>query len=513
LRARNLWERTVYGAGHQLRGTPGARVLVIGLGGAPDVMCAHHYGAATVTGVDINASAIAALRGPLSQFAGNPYNRANVTTHCMDGRTFVRSSRAQFDLLVMSGADTKSVHAAGSLAISENGLYTVEAFVDYFNRLADDGVLAIARFTEHDRKKLSATGIAALRRLGVATPERHFMVLLQDKWTSVLIAKQPLTQAQIARMRAWAASVPEQTGIFLPHYDPIGFALGLRPQILYPQLAGEPESDVAPLFAAAATNSEAAYLEAQALNLDPPTDDRPFYFDLTKRKDVLRTPGTAYAVLGKLLLVLSALAALCIALPVPFVRRSAPQAGLLRALLYFGGLGFGFMLFEIGLIQKLCQFLGHQSYAITVVLATLLVGAGLGSAAAGAMGVGRAVVRYVAIPLVLAFGWGILLGLEHYGPQWAGYDLTQRIGITALALLPLGFVLGMPFPTALAQAPSSLLPWAIAANGFTSVLGASAALPLAMLVGYRWLFVLACACYVVAALAVPKAAVQEEAAA
>ena len=115
--------------------------------------------------------------------------------------------------------------------------------------------------------------------------------------------------------------------------------------------------------------------------------------------------------------------------------------------------------------------------------------------------------RFVAIPLVLAFAWAIMLGLDHYGVMLATYSLKERIGITALALLPLGFVLGMPFPTALSRAPDGVVPWAIAANGFMSVLGASAALPLAMLLGYRWLFFIASACYLLAALVAPSPAV------
>lgn len=506
-RARNLYERTVYGAPYQVRGKPGARVLVIGLGGAPDVMCAHNYGAATVTGVDINGSTIAALAGPLSEFAGNPYNRPNVTTARMDGRTFVRSTAEHFDIIVMSGADTKSVHAAGSLAISENNLYTVEAFRDYLSRLTDGGVLAIARFGPYDRKKLSSIGIAALRSMGVPQPERHFIVLSQDTWTSVLIGKSPFAAADVERVRQWLAGIPEQTGIFIPHYDPIQFRMSTRPRLLYPQAAGEAPSDVAGLFAAAASGRESEYIAGESANLTPTTDDRPFYFDTQKREDVLRSPTGPYALLGKLLLVLAGLAALFIALPVPFLRRREPSGGgLFRSLVYFSALGFGFMVLEIGLIQKLCLFLGHQSFAITVVLASLLVGAGLGSACAGAFGIGRGVVRFVVIPLVMACGYGIVVGLDHYGAELAAYNLTGRIGITALALLPLGFVLGMPFPTALSRAPQSVVPWAIAANGFMSVIGASAALPLAMVVGYHWLFIVAGACYALALLAYPPPA-------
>ena len=101
-----------------------------------------------------------------------------------------------------------------------------------------------------------------------------------------------------------------------------------------------------------------------------------------------------------------------------------------------------------------------------------------------------------------------MLALDTVALQVAGWSLGGRIAVASAALLPLGFVLGVPFPTGLAvltrTAPAQV-PWAIGANGFASVIGASAALPLAMLFGYRALVLLAFVVYVLAALAFPAA--------
>jgi hypothetical protein len=73
--------------------------------------------------------------------------------------------------------------------------------------------------------------------------------------------------------------------------------------------------------------------------------------------------------------------------------------------------------------------------------------------------------------------------------------------------MPLGFALGMPFPTGLALLTvrrSDLVPWAIGANGLASVVGASAALPAAMIVGYRAVLAAGLVAYVVAAFVVPS---------
>jgi spermidine synthase len=509
-RARGFFERTLYGAPYVLRGEgAGANVLVIGLGGSPDVQAAHFFGARSVTGVEINASAIAAIAGPFAAFTGNPYGRPNARTVHLDGRTFVRSTPETFDLIVMSGVDTKSVLAAGSLSISENHLYTLEAFEEYLDRLAPGGVIAVLRFGQFDRLRLSTIGVAALRARGVAHPERHFAVLEQQAWTSVLLGRDPLPADAIERLAKWIASLPApDTGIRLPPYDI--FRLGLRrpPRLLHPGEASGGEPDAPELFDAVAQGREADFIAAYRFDISPPTDDRPFFFDLQRKDRIFAESSVIYRRLGGFLAVIGILAAVTIAAPVPLLRRRATAGGLGRVLAYFGALGTGFMLLEIGLAQKLVLFLGHPAYSVTVVLAALLVGAGLGSAAAGRSTLrGADLVQRRAVPAILIIGLVLALGLDSLARVCAALPLAGRLAVAAALLVPLGFALGMPFPTGLGlltSRRSDLVPWAIGANGLTSVVGASAALPAAMIVGYRAVLVAGLVAYVVAAFAVPR---------
>jgi spermidine synthase len=505
-RGHGLFDRTLYGAGYALHGAPrGARVLIIGLGGGPDMLGAHYFGAGEITGVDINGSAIEAIAGPLAAFSGNLYARPGVRVERIDGRTFVRSTRETYDLIVMSGADTKSVGAAGALATSENHLYTVEGFVEYLSRLRPNGVIALLRFGDYDRLKLASIGVAALRRIGAAHPEAHFAVLEQGLWNSVLLCRDPVPDERLAALRQWAEAVPPTTGIAIPYYDLIGLGFADAPKVLHPAAANG--SDVGAFFAAVARGEEVAYVDALEQNYSPTTDDRPFFFDGQRRDRLLASPGPAYVAMGWFLVTVSVLALAFIALPVPlFLRRRTGAAPLGRTLVYFGALGAGFMVLEIGLIQKLVLFLGHQSYAITVVLATLLVGAGLGSLASGRFRDGARAVRRVVVPCIIAGAWAIVLTLDLFGGELASLPLGARLALATAALFPLGFCLGMPFPTALAGLATrspGIEPWAIAANGFTSVVGSALALPLAMLLGYRAVLAAACVIYVVAALSFP----------
>ncbi|MFQ5506305.1 MAG: hypothetical protein ACE5F1_16170, partial [Planctomycetota bacterium] len=273
-RAKGLFDRTLYGAGYHLRGTAQTRkVLIIGLGGGPDVMTALHFGAESIVGVEINASTIRAVSGPLADFAGDPYGRAELTLAHMDGRTFVRSTDRKFDLIVMSGVDTKSILAAGSLAINENHLYTVEAFGEYLDHLEPGGHLAFLRFTSFDRLRLLSLGVSALRARGVAHPERHFVVLKQAHlWTSVIIGRESISADQVARIRAWTEDVPApDTGIRLPVYDVLGLSLSAPPELVYPGGKPEKEEDAATFLAAVIDGQEQDFIDRHPLNLSPTT--------------------------------------------------------------------------------------------------------------------------------------------------------------------------------------------------------------------------------------------------
>ena len=124
--ARAFFEGTGYGGVYAAHPQP-HDVLVIGLGGAPDIQTALHHGAGTVTGVEINASTIELVRGPYAR-SGRPVGEPNVTIEHRDGRSFVERTPHRYDIIQMTGADTYSASGAGAFMFSENYLYTIEAF-------------------------------------------------------------------------------------------------------------------------------------------------------------------------------------------------------------------------------------------------------------------------------------------------------------------------------------------------------------------------------------------------
>ncbi len=160
------------------------------------------------------------------------------------------------------------------------------------------------------------------------------------------------------------------------------------------------------------------------------------------------------------------------------------------------------MLVEISQMQRLTVFLGHPSYGLAVLLFTLLLSSGVGSCATQAWR-GRNPVR-------LRLG-GLLVSLLAFGvlspavtASLIASTTPVRIGAAALLLAPLGFFMGMAFPTGMEvaqrQAPR-LAPWLWGVNGALSVCASVAALVLALTVGISASYWTGAAFYLLAAAA------------
>ena len=503
-RGRELFEGTVYGLGYEL----GRRddVLVIGLGGAPDVLTALHHGADRITGVEINAAAIDLVRGEFAAFLGHPYANPAVRLQRMDGRTFLRSTDEKFDLIQMSGVDTKTALSSGSIAVNENYLYTREAMLDMLDRLEPEGVVVITRFGNFDAHRLASIAVVALRDLGAAHPERHIAVVEQGFLRGMVVKRSPLTPHEVEGLHAWLDSRGgEPPDIVIPALDWIGVSMRHPMRVLYtppPRAVAE-----TPFFKALEAGNVEAFVAHARRDLRAPPDDRPFFFLRDRKEQALTAPSPALRSLYVTFAQLSAVSVLFILLPLLVLRRrglQGPLAG--RSLVYFGCLGAGFMLIEIGLIHRFVLLLGHSSYAVTVVLLGLLVGASAGSLFSRRLSIDTARDLRGALLALLALLMLVAFSLGSVFEAAAGLAFEARLLISLAILTALGFLLGIPFPTALRSLDSTsrpLVAWCIGLNGFASVLGSTAAIPIAMIVGLRILLLLGVALYALALVAAP----------
>lgn len=497
---RELFEESLYGAAYRIRKEPD--VLVIGSGGGPDVAAALHWGARSVVGVEISLSTLRAVTGPYRDFVGWP-KRPNVAVHHGDGRSFARSTDRRFDVVQMSGVDTMTNHTAGSsLVTAEDYLYTVEAFADFLGILEPGGVLSVTRFGE-EALNLSAIAVKALRSAGVARPEAHVAAFRQALLSGVLVKREPFTEAELAALREFASRAHDNP-VSVPFYDWGNVRLGAPVELLHPsELAPQP---YAGFFAAVGRGEEDAALAKVGSYFTPPTDDKPYYI-LGRLLNSMRRSGQKHPWLSLLVgssAVISIASLALILLPVIAARRRgrAGARGLAAIVTYFFSIGAGFMLLEIGLIHRATIFVSTPGAAVAVVITAILVASGLGALASdrarwpAARSIAFALAGLVAASTLYRLGAEPLFGALY------GLPVPLRCGAAALAIAPAGFFMGWFFPTGLrvvGAASPERVPWAIAVNGFASVLGSLATLFLGVFLGFLGVFAVALAFYALAA--------------
>jgi hypothetical protein len=287
-------------------------------------------------------------------------------------------------------------------------------------------------------------------------------------------------------------------------------------QVLFaPALAAKSEP-VAALLGAADLD---AYFNGYPFLIQPPTDDRPFFFHFLRGRlaagdipDRKRDPfqflahwNEAQWLLYMLIAVVSMLAAVFFFVPLLLARpRLRTQGGLLTTLpllLYFACLGYGFMMLEIPLLQRFMLLLGYPVYALAVVLFALLLSSGTGSLLSTRFAAAprRALVRILAGIVVLACVYVVVLPTLISAAL--GASIYLRIALTVALLAPIGVLLGMAYPLGigvLRGRGEELVPWAWALNGALSVVASVLAIFLGSRFGFTAAFLTGVAAYALA---------------
>jgi spermidine synthase len=497
-----LIEQTIFGVPYWIHTTP--KVLIIGLGGGPDVQAALAGGAREVLGAEVNPRMIDIVTRDFAEFTGQPYADPRVTIVLADGRQVLEQSTERFDIIQLTGVDTSVAAMGGNPSLSENYLYTEEAFVGYLNHLTPTGTLSVSfPNTKGLGLRLLALARTALSRVGMVDFEQQVVVAEMTGYVHVLVKRTPFTAAEIATLQAHYAQSP--SSIYFPLYHRLfGYpdAAVITPSrlVLAPGLSTSIEP-YAGYVQALRKGQEAAFLAAQAQTVQVPTDDWPFFFVLDKW-------GYSSPYINLLLLllgILSFFSTVLILLPPWMQSRQgwhAPRAAWLAV--YFGCLGLGFIFVEVNLIQHLSLVLGHPSYAIVTTLGTLLIASGLGSGISERWGqseIQRGKWGAVGAAILTL---GLSITLKYFSVALLALPLGVRIGVAAGIVAVPGLFMGVPFPaglSAIKRDHPTFVPWAWAINSVFTVIGTILALLLALGHGFQFVFFVAAALYSLAALA------------
>ena len=498
----DLTEHTILGIPYWIKPRP--EVMIIGLGGGPDVVTALRYDAQRVVGVEINSRMIEIVSHTFANFAGRPYADPRVQVILGDGRHVVEASNDRFDIIQLTGVDTAVASVSASPNLAENYLYTVEAFKAYLRHLKRGGLLSISfPNVEGLSVRLFATGVQAMNELGIAVPLDSIVLSETGGFVHLLIKwQEPFTPDEInVLVRHFEA---DMIGIYFPLYyrlmgagSPDFFS---SHRLLLTPLTSR-QSMYADYYAQWQKGNGPAWMARQRVETRPTTDDWPYFFIRDRWLTFMPTLSLLLFILG----ILAFFALLFLVVPLlAFRRQRARTTGALRLVVYFVGLGLAYMFVEVFFIQKMSLLLGHPAYAIAITLGGMLVASGMGSVLSTRLA-WRPVTR-ITVAVLLLF----ILLIVH---AWS-LDLIVRGALTwplllrgLLAVLIVGLtglLMGVPFPTGLSLLEGSAegwVAWAWGMNGVGSVVASLVNLMISVTFGLRVALLTAAVIYVLALVA------------
>ena len=497
-----FWDKFVF-ASHWLKEGTQPNVLIIGAAGGQETKGAIAFGAKSVDAVEMVGSVIALGK---EKYAVEPYGNSKVNAVRGEGRSFLRSSDKEYDIIQMMSNHTTSSIASGSGAVSPNYLQTTDAYKEYYSHLSENGVLHI---NHHIYPKMVLTAARAWDESGRKNFEKHALVYYANKWynlPTLLVKMQPWTQEEVDRVHALM--------------DGDGFVRIHNP------LDTENSKLDKQFFTGFLSEELAASIPYR---IDVPSDDKPFFNHMRKRfkpvsydepyvdtsVKVLLNDSIKHGLpMDVIHLIVSAGSALVIAIvclfgPLLFSKVGRDRwEGKVAFIGYFACLGAGFIAVELIFVQLFHKLVGFPLYTYVTVVFAFLLSAGVGSYVTDIMKLHtKKLTRFIPYLTIPVYGTCLLLFKEpllYYFLQWS---FIMRMVAAFVMIVPLGFFMGMPFAIGIAGSHENgkgAVGWAWAINGLFTVLGGVCSIVLAIYVGFFNTLMIAFAIYILAGFLLPR---------
>jgi spermidine synthase len=475
---------------------PKGGACIIGVGGGRDLQSAILFGHEKVVGVDVNPIFIDLLQNEFREFAGLA-NRSEVSFVVDEARSYLSRSQDKYSIIQMSLIDTWAATGAGAFSLSENALYTTEAWQIFLNRLTDDGIFTVSRW--YDSKNLGETGrivslaVASLLKSGIKNPNQHIAMMTIGSISTILVSKQAFNEQDVAKLKQ-------------VHSD-LEYNFAIIPSVA-------PKNEVLrDIIAVKSLDELYSVIVDKPLNYEPPTDENPYFFNMLRLQNLYPAltshAGVNAGVLGGnlhatlvligLILSLLFLTIITIVIPLWLKNRSEKRAAskiIWSSAFYFALIGAGFMFVEIGLIQSLSVFLGHPIYALGILLFTIIASTGIGSFVSERISLTRIV---FILPLIMVLG---ILMIKFLIPIITSSLITSimfyKIIVSILMIFPLGILMGFFFPVGMRLVKSvgdSNTAWYWGLNGIFGVLSSALAVFFAIYFGISTNFYIGAVCY------------------
>jgi hypothetical protein len=481
---------------HSIR--PTGDLFVIGAGCGKDVLGAMLFDHKHIVGAEFNTAVFELLHNTFRSYSGQLDRWPGVELVNQEARTYLASTNKSFDIIQGTLAFTGSATQCGGLALTENGLYTVEAWRNFLSYLSDSGIMSFT-LNYSSRQPFCAyklCGLACEVLQGEKVRDHLVLIGTQEpfagtafSYATMLISKKPFSAKELDTLEQVANNIHCRV-------------------ILSPRTCAD-----AGLLSIIDEKKRPDFYARYGFDVKPTTDDRPFFFCGSKVSDYLdirnwqnilakkNTDEDPLVVLFSLFLTIGTLTAVCVLLPLSAPMTAANLRDSIPLAIFFASIGLGFMMVEISQMERLSIFLGHPIFGLTVVLFTVLLASGLGSLSVNwsfAETRNASFSRLVCLLLaLLVLGWLTPFVTQSLATQ----SIPIRVISSALLLAVPGFLMGMPLPLGLLMANPhrgvNLSAWLWGINGAMSVLGSILATIVSICAGIQATFLIGVGCYFV----------------
>ena len=489
---------------HYIR--PNGGSCVIGVGGGRDITSSIVFGHDRVVGIEVNPIFIKLLKGKFRDFAGLA-DRPGVELVADEARSYLARSTEKFNVITMALIDTWAATGAGAFTLSENGLYTVEAWKVFLDRLNDGGVFTVSRwFSEHqpgETARIVNLAVTALYKRGVSDPSKHIVLTAIGNIATLLVSNKPFSDEDLKVLRETAERLKFKIFIF-PGQEP-------ENEWLRKIITGKSIEEIN------------ALVKDAPLNYTAPTDERPYFFNMIKlnnlsfawRYSAGGISGNMVANITLLILIGALMFFVLAVIVVPLLAGAKKDANKVdyAPAFYFALIGAGFMFVQIAMVQRLSVFLGHPVYALGILLFTMILSAGIGSLVSEKIAITKPPLSKV-YPVVIG---GYIITLALLMPviisAMTTFSMAAKIASSIGMVAPLAFVMGMCFPAGMRMISGTKAagtPWYWALNGIFGVFASAVVVLISIYSGITTNFYIGALCYLSLLFFIPKMQVMAE---
>ena len=429
---------------------------IIGAGGGRDILQALHGGVTSVDAIEINRSSID-ITNEMKEYNGSIFEDDRVNIRITDGRSFIKKSEIDYDLIFLSMVMT-GISQSASLVTAETYIYTKEAIATYIDKLSTDGLLT---FVSHDTQDM----IKILRTI------RN--VLMEDGFSGEEIKKRTMV---VGNPMAHGREVMLHNPVIV--YSPKEFSNDEvlkakrfinRISVVPLLLKDTPEVEII----RSVINNDSLDL---SFNFAPATDEKPYFYHLSKG-----LPSS-----------LSTIMIISIFITFLLWSKKIVRYKLFKKAAYFSLSGMAFMMVEVILIQKMTLILGHATLAFIFMISVILTGAGMGSIVSSSK---LKLEKWASLisGLLLISGALILLIFKN---ELLAAPLYMRLWMIGIYFFITSFFQGIVFPAAIKHTKEHT-PIYYGINSSFSLIGSVSALLLIFLFGSTIAMLIGSSLYIV----------------